>query len=104
MVGASRRDAWDPDSVERLESSTALLTIVEIKVMSRYEARNTIGLVLSSMLVISCDDVERLSSENVKSNSSRNRTVSVGLPICIKDIPSCLMVRAMIPFSKRQIT
>lgn len=66
-------------------------------VMSRYEARNTIGLAEISIFVIWCDDDERLSRENVRSTSSKNRTLSVALPILMRDIPRRPIVKAMIP-------
>lgn len=75
----------------------ALLTIEVIMLISRYDARKMIGLADISILAICCIDDERLSKEKVRSTSSKNLTLSVEFPMRVKDIPSRLTVRAIIP-------
>jgi hypothetical protein len=67
-----------------------------IRLISRYDALNTMGLMFSSIVVTCCCDELRLSSDNVKSTSSRKRTFSEDFPIRIRDMPKRLIERAMI--------
>ena len=55
------------------------------------------GLQAISKLVICCAVVGRLSIVNVASNSSKNRTLSDGLPILRSDMPSLLTDKARMP-------
>ena len=77
--------------------SRALLVIFMIRLMSWYDARNTIGFAQISMLVNCWEVVERLSKENVKSMLSKNRAESAILFMCVSDIPRSSMVKARIP-------
>lgn len=49
------------------------------------------------MLVNCCEVVERLSKENVRSMSSKNRAESAILLICVSDIPRSSTVKARMP-------
>jgi len=75
----------------------AFATIAIMRLMSRWDARKTIGVEAISMLVICCAADWRLSSESVMSTSSKNRTLSSRLPICVSDMPRRVMVKATIP-------
>ncbi len=84
-------------------NSIALLTIVIMRLISRYEARMTTGLVTTSMLAICCDELDLVSKENVKSTSSKNRTLSEGCPIRLSDMPSRSTPRASTPCRRSSI-
>lgn len=75
----------------------AFVTIAMMRLMSRWDARKTIGVEPISMLVICCAADWRLSSESVMSTSSKNRTLSSRLPIWVRDMPRRVMVKAIIP-------
>ena len=83
-------------------TSRALLVIFMIRLMSWYDARNTIGFAPTSMLVNCWEIVERLSKENVKSILSKNRAESAILFMRVSDIPRSSMVKARIPCTKNQ--
>jgi hypothetical protein len=80
-------------------ASMALLTIVRMSMISRYEARRTMGLKVISMLVIWCDDIVRLSKVRVRSTSSKIRASS-GLPIRSSAIPTRVIVSARTSYTK----
>lgn len=75
----------------------AFVTIAMMRLMSRWDARKTIGVEEIPMLVICCAAVWRLSSESVMSTSSKNRTLSSRFPICVSDMPRRVIVKATIP-------
>lgn len=77
--------------------SRALLVMFMIKLMSWYDARNTIGFAPTSMLVNCWEVVERLSKENVRSTSSKNRAESAILLMRVSDIPRSSTVKARMP-------
>lgn len=78
-------------------NAIALFTIVVIRLISRYDARNTTGCDVISILVICWEAEVLLSKERVRSTSSRKRTVSASLPMLVNDMPSRSILNASIP-------
>jgi hypothetical protein len=59
-----------------VERAMALLTMARMRLMSLYDARNTMGVDAISMFMRLCPETLRLSTESVISASSRKRRLS----------------------------